>query len=213
MKMKTIRAWSSRLRNLLRKEQLERELHEELASHLAMHIEDNLRAGMTPEEARRDALMKLGGVEQAKEDYRDRCGVSWLETLLQDLRFGTRMLRRSPGFTAITALTLALGIGANTAIFSLVNGILLHPLPYAGPDALVSVTGTYPKGAFVAMRQQIRSMEVAAYSDSHEVNLTGYGEPVRLNSALVSARTFLHASCAARTGKNFLSRRRYFRAG
>ena len=203
MKMKTIRAWSSRLRNLLRREQLERELHEELASHLAMHIEDNLRAGMTPEEARRDALMKLGGVEQAKEDYRDRCGVSWLETLLQDLRFGTRMLRRSPGFTAIAALTLALGIGANTAIFSLVNGILLHPLPYAGPDALVSVTGTYPKGAFVAMRQQIRSMEVAAYSDSHEVNLTGYGEPVRLNSALVSAELFSMLLARPALGRTF----------
>ncbi len=192
-----------RMRSLFRKEQMDHELDEELASHLAMHIEDNLRAGMTPEEARRDALMKLGGVEQTKEVYREGRGVSWLDTLLQDLRFGLRMLRRNPGFTAIAVLTLALGIGANTAIFSLVNGILLNPLPYAGSDALVSVTGTYPKGAFVALRQQIRSMDVATYAEGHEVNLTGYGEPVRLNCATVSAELFSTLFAKPALGRTF----------
>src|SRR5579872_5145931 len=105
---------------------------------------------------------------------------------LQDVRFGLRQLRKSIGFTAVAAFTLALGIGANTAIFSLVSGILLRPLPYARPAELVSVTGTYPKGAFVAMREQIHTMEVGAYAEGHEFNLTHSGEPVRLTGAAVS---------------------------
>jgi predicted permease len=113
-----------------------------------------------------------------------------METLLQDVRYGLRMLWKSPGFTAVAVLTLALGIGANTAIFSLVNGILLAPLPYANPQQLVSVTGTYPRGAFVAMLEQVHSMDVAAYAEGHEFNLTGQDEPVRLTGTMVSAELF-----------------------
>ncbi len=113
-----------------------------------------------------------------------------MNRLLQDIRYGVRMLRKAPGFTAIAVLTLALGIGANTAIFSLVNGILLAPLPYPKPEQLVSVTGTYPKGAVVAMQEQVHSMDIAAYSEGHEFNLTGNGEPVRLTGAMVSAQLF-----------------------
>ncbi|HZQ19093.1 MAG TPA: ABC transporter permease [Terriglobales bacterium] len=128
-----------------------------------------------------------------------------METLLQDVRYGLRVLWKSPAFTTIAVLTLALGIGANTAIFSLVNGILLAPLPYAQPGELVSVTGTYPRGAFVAMREQVHSMKVAAYAEGHEFNLTGQDEPVRLTGTMVSAELFSVLGARPALGRNFHS--------
>jgi hypothetical protein len=135
--MKTARYLIHHLHNLFRQEELDRDLSDELAAHLEMHIADNLRAGMSPEEARRAALMKLGGMEQTKESIRDRRGFPFLESLLHDLRFTLRMLAEDPGFTAVAVFTLALGIGATTAIFSVLNAVMLQSMPVRNPQELV----------------------------------------------------------------------------
>jgi putative ABC transport system permease protein len=185
--------WSrlhSWIRATLRRSRMENEMDFELRFHIKAYAEDLVRNGVPPQEAMRRSRLEFGGIERAKEECREARGANIMETLLEDLRFGVRMLRKNPGFTAVVVLTLALGIGANTAIFSLVDGILLRPLPFAMPQNLVSITGTYPKGAFVAMREEMHSLDAAAYFEGHEFNLTGRGEPLRLSGVLVSAEFF-----------------------
>jgi hypothetical protein len=148
--MRQCRALWARLRGMFGGELADTELSAELESHLLMHIDDNLRSGMSPDQARRDALIKLGGVEQARQVYRERKGLPWLETLCQDLRFGLRQLRKNPGFTTVAILTLALGIGANTAIFSFVDALFLKPLAVSSPEQLMRIYAKGPSGHYGA---------------------------------------------------------------
>ena len=142
--MKQLRAWLWRFKGLFLKDARERELAEEIESNLQMHVDDNMRAGMSPQEARRVAVMKLGGVDQTKEAYRDRATIPFLESVVQDLRFTFRQLRKQPAFTATATAMVAVGIGASVAIFAFVDAALIKPLPYRDPSRLLYVTETTP---------------------------------------------------------------------
>jgi predicted permease len=206
-----------RFGGLFNKARKDRELHEELESHIQMHTEDNLRSGMTPDEARRQAMIKFGGIESTKEAYREQRGLPLLETLGQDLRFGARMLRKNPGFTAAAVLTLALGIGANTAIFSLINAVLLKALPVKNPEDIVLLDwvsngwpaglldgfeGTYTekKGHSTSFsvpyfeqartRNRVFSDMFAAAANAATFNVCYNGQADRANVALVSGSFF-----------------------
>jgi macrolide transport system ATP-binding/permease protein len=185
--MRTLRSWIWRLVGLFHKGTRDLDIAEELESHLQLHAEENQRAGLSVEESRRRALLKLGGVEQTKELYRDRSGIPWIESLIQDLRFGLRMLGKNPGFTAVAVLTLALGIGTTTAIFSVVDAVLLRPVAAPEPDRVVVFMATNSSGTsslaseikFNVWREQTSVFEdVSAYRPGFgSLNLTGVDQP------------------------------------
>ena len=143
--MPVIREWLRRLSDTFRKAPEDAVMEEELRLHLEMVAAELQRRGLTPNEALRQARLQAGGVAQAMERRRDQRGLPWLEDLLQDVRYGTRMLRRAPVFTAVALATLTLAIGANTAIFSLVDPLLFRDLPVRDPGSLVQFTWQYPR--------------------------------------------------------------------
>jgi predicted permease len=206
------------LRALLRRSQAELELDEELRYHIERQTEQNIRLGMSPEEARQAASKSFGGVEQAKESSRDARGVRWLEELWQDLRYGARMLVKNPGFTMVAVITLALGIGANSAIFSVVNSVLLRELPYRDPQRLVMVfteweipqVGTrgtespFTGADFRDLRDQNQSFEQLSAFSGVTFNLTGGGDPEALSGIHASANLFSLLGSEARHGRVFL---------
>jgi predicted permease len=213
--MNALRIFFHRLRAMFFKGRLERELQEEIRSHLEMQAEENRRQGMSADEARKAALRQFGGVEQIKETYRDRRGLPLVETVLQDLRYALRMLRKAPGFTAVTVITLALGIGANTAIFSVVNAVLLRPLPYDHPEQLIRVLNTnaqqwgisrshsYPN--FTDYHAQNDAFEaMAAYSDNSATLMEG-DTPERIKGIEASADLFKVLGVQPLLGRLFTS--------
>jgi len=144
--MRKLRAWLIRLWGFSKRDLHDREFDEEIETHLQMHIEDNLRSGMTAEEARRQAILKLGGVETTRQAYREESTLPYGETLWQDLRYTIRQLLKNPGFAATAILVLTLGIGSTVTIFAFVDAALIKPLPYREPSRLVVIFGSIPLG-------------------------------------------------------------------
>jgi putative ABC transport system permease protein len=211
--MTWLRVFFHRLRGMIFKRRFERDLEEEIRSHLEMQIEENVRQGMAPEDARQAASRKFGGVVQVKEAYRDRLSLAAVETAFQDLRYGLRMLRRNPGFTFVAVLTLALGIGANTAIFSVVNAVLLRSLPYREPDRLVMLSyyraregARFATGSwYLDWRDQAKAFEQIASYRFGTADLTGSGEPERLSAAFISSNLFATLGVDPALGRAFTS--------
>jgi putative ABC transport system permease protein len=187
-----------RLKGLLRKEQVEEEMDAEMRFHLMMRAQENIRNGMTPERAMRDARRRFGSLDRVKDAAREIKGGGMLATLLQDARYGVRMMIKSPVATAVAVLTLAAGVGANTAIFSVVNAVLLKALPYHNSHRLVLVSGADQSAGpgvispaeaqdFAA---QLATLEDFAAMQSQSINLTGGDQPERVRGAFVTANFF-----------------------
>jgi predicted permease len=212
--MRSLPVWLNRLAGLVGRDRRDREISDELDAHLQMHVDDNRRLGMSADEARRQALIRLGGMEQAKEAYRDRRGLPVLETAFRDLRFAWRLVRRSPGFSAVILATLAIGIGANTLMFSVVNTLLLRPLPYREPERLMTVRtveavrrrpSMTAAPDFYAYRRQNRTLVQLDAFYTQPYNLTGGHEPLRIPTLVASAGFFDTLGVLPTVGRGFAS--------
>lgn len=209
----------NRVQSFFRKAPLDDELNEELAAHIEFAVEENVRRGLAPSEARRQAMIRFGGVMQAKEQQRDARGLPGLDILMQDLNYSFRTLRRDRSFTIISILILALGIGANVAVFSVVNAILVRPLPFRDPQQLMwmgpaaSKCGfsceTYTADAYDEFREQNHTFQdVAGYfafSSSDNVRLAGFGQPKPLTSISVTGNFFQVLGVQPALGRLFLN--------
>jgi predicted permease len=213
----SIREAFNRFRSFFRCEELDREVNEEMASHLEMAVEENLRGGMSAEEARRQALVRFGGVQQALEQHRESRTLPWVDVLTQDLRFTFRMLRRDPGFTVLAVLILALGIGANIAVFSVVNTILLRPLPFREAQQLVRIvekdpkagesSKTYTADATQDFQQQNHSFQSVsgyfAFTGPNNFKLSGNSQPTPATGLLVAQGFFETLGVEPAVGRMF----------
>ncbi|HEX6650944.1 MAG TPA: ABC transporter permease, partial [Pyrinomonadaceae bacterium] len=207
---------SSLWRNLFHKDRVDQELSEEIQAYLDLLTEAKLRQGQSPQQARRNALLEVGGVEQVEERVREIRMGQFIETLWRDVRTGVRALVHSPVFTVVTVLSLALGIGANTAIFSVVNGLLLRPLPYAESEQLVDVWHTPPQQSFPGLdrfsvspanyldwkAQSTTFEQMAVYADTR-FSLSTSNDPLSLIGAGVSSDFFSVLRSNAMQGRTF----------
>jgi predicted permease len=206
-----LRRLAARALSLLHVRRLDRELDDEIQTHIDLATGRYVAEGLTPDEAHLAALRDFGGVAHTKEVYRELRGASFLDTLLQDLRYAARTLRNSPAFTIVAVLTLALGIGANTAIFSVVNAVVLSPLPFRDAERLAQVRIIGRDGAefplsdsdFVAWRDQNRTAEAVAVSWETPVTFTQNGSAERIGSASVTDRFFDVLGARAEIGRAF----------
>ena len=196
--MRRLRAFALRLLGFMRARNSDDEFAAELASHVALHTEDGVRNGLPPEEARRQALIRLGGAEQTRQSYRERSRLPLLEELSHDMTYSLRVLRKNPAFAIVTILTLALGIGANTALFSIVNTVLLNPLPYPHPEELISVhesKANFDQGSisypnFRDWQRNNKTLAALAIAHQRRFTLTGTGDAERLPGDYVSSDFF-----------------------
>jgi predicted permease len=200
--MRKLRAFWMRVLGMLRARRTNDEFEDELQSHVALHQEEGIRAGLTPEDARRQALIILGGAEQTRQAWRERRTLPWLESLLQDLRYGVCTLSKRPGFTITAVLTLALGIGACTAIFSLVNAVLLSSLPYGEPQRIVYLFTPNPHfnlppeifgpsyGDFYDLKKQSHSFQDMTAFDQKTFSMAAQGAIERVGAATVDGDFF-----------------------
>ena len=199
---------------LFRRRKLEGEMEEELRAHVQNRADDLERSGLPRAEAERQARIEFGGYEHFKEECRESVGANFLETFVQDVRFGLRLLRKSPAFTAVAIITLALGIGANTAIFSVVYAVLLRPLPYMQPGQLVAIfednleRGIKVAGCDYADMRELRDsgafVDVAAFS-RHSLTLTGWGDPAEVRTAVVTPEMFSVLNVSPLAGRYLLA--------